>query len=154
MNCWFQIQYFFKADFQERDSLILLYVYFYHVVVSAACWFELFLRRSNNDYWLILMNFTTDMPFELHILVLIIWICFLSWLYFLFLNMVLVPGSAHARLSARPPINTSGILLAHVCRVTFKHFTQHFLKNPKNAPGGGVPEFFWVVLLSRTFKVE
>ena len=62
--------------------------------------------------------------------------------------MVLVPGSAHARLSARPPINTSGILLAHVCRVTFKHFTQHFLKNPKNAPGGGVPEFFWVVNIS------
>ena len=38
---------------------------------------------------------------------------------------VLALGSVHARPSARPPIDTSGIFSATcVCRVTFKHLPQ------------------------------
>jgi hypothetical protein len=63
---------------------------------------------------------------------------------------VLAPGSAHARPSARPPLDTSGNFSGtNVCRVTFKHLPQplichirsfgtigQLLKEKKNRPRG------------------
>ena len=72
---------------------------------------------------------------------------------------VLAPGSAHARPSARPPIDTSGNFPAHVSAESHSNISPnpseviHFcrsnknLKKPKNhpprGPGGGGPNFFF-----------
>ena len=73
---------------------------------------------------------------------------------------VLAPGSAHARPSARPPIDTSGNISAHMSRGVVKlaeSFSDQlsrqirefealfffFKKNPKHSGGGTIFKMFF-----------
>ena len=74
---------------------------------------------------------------------------------------VLAPGSAHARPSARPPIDTSGNFSGtRVCRVTFKispNPSKKLLKKPKKSPprgpgGGAGSNFFFTQIFIIFFR--
>ena len=58
---------------------------------------------------------------------------------------VLAPGSAHARPSARPPIDTSGNFPAHVSAVTFLKFPRFPVKIGLFWVVGGVPEIIFLL---------
>ena len=57
---------------------------------------------------------------------------------------VLAPGSAHARPSARLPIDTSGNFPAHMSAESPSNISPNPFKKPKNNPQGGSPNFVWV----------
>ena len=80
---------------------------------------------------------------------------------------VLAPGSAHARPSARPPIDTSGNFSAHVSAESHSNISpnpsevkskvMHFcgsnknLKKPKNHPQGARGWGFDLIFFTRIF---
>jgi hypothetical protein len=57
---------------------------------------------------------------------------------------VLAPGSAHARPSARPPIDTSGNFPAHVSAESLFEISQFSGKNRVILGGRGVPEIIFL----------
>jgi hypothetical protein len=58
---------------------------------------------------------------------------------------VLAPGSAHARPSARPPIDNSVNFPAHVSAESFLKFPHFPVKQGLFWGVGGVPEFFFLL---------